>query len=241
MASEARPVSTMKKLYSYILRYDNGAAPNPFWGICTLTICKPAIRRTAQIGDWIIGTGSKNTRLREDITVDLSDCLVYGMKVTDKKSLTEYDTYCNYDLKNKIPEWRTKDWRLRMGDCIYDFSNGKQPTIRKSVHTEKNRERDLGGHNALLSDHFYYFGEAAIPLPPELQSIIKKGQGHRLITQTELVANFENWIFQYKRNCIYGDPQLRWEFDRLTIDEIVNKCSACHSEDDEDESEETIC
>ena len=43
----------MTKLYSYCLPYDDGAAPNPFWGTCTLVICKPAIRRTARVGDWI--------------------------------------------------------------------------------------------------------------------------------------------------------------------------------------------
>ena len=54
----------MNKLFSYVLRFDDGAAPNPFGGICTLTICKPAIRRSASVGDWIIGTGSKNSRLK---------------------------------------------------------------------------------------------------------------------------------------------------------------------------------
>jgi hypothetical protein len=43
------------KLYSYCLRYDNGAAPIPFWGICTLVIYEPAIQRTAKVADWIEG------------------------------------------------------------------------------------------------------------------------------------------------------------------------------------------
>ncbi len=46
-------------IYSYVLRYDDGVAPNPFFGFCTLAVCKPVIRRKAQVGDWIIGTGSK--------------------------------------------------------------------------------------------------------------------------------------------------------------------------------------
>lgn len=40
-------------LFSYILKIDDGAAPNPFWGQCTLTICKPKIRKTADNGDWL--------------------------------------------------------------------------------------------------------------------------------------------------------------------------------------------
>lgn len=231
----------MAKLYSYVLRIDDGAAPNPFWGTCTLTICKPAIRRTAQIGDWVIGTGSKNTQLKDGVKADFSDSIVYAMKVTDKKSLSEYDTHCRQHLQNKIPNWRTTDWRLRMGDCIYDYSGGQEPTMRKGVHNEQNKQRDLSGHNALLSDHFYYFGEAAIPLPTELLPIIKRNQGHRVITQADLITKFENWIKQFKRNKIYADPQLRWEFDRATPDDIINKCSSNDLEDDEDEIEDVLC
>jgi len=45
----------MQKLFSYIIPIDDGPAPNPFGDICTLAICKPAIRRKAQVGDWVIG------------------------------------------------------------------------------------------------------------------------------------------------------------------------------------------
>lgn len=231
----------MTKLYSYVLRIDDGAAPNPFWDVCTLTICKPAIRRTAQIYDWVVGTGSKNTRLKEDVKVDFAHSIVYAMKVTDKKTLSDYDNHCRHHLKNKIPNWRATDWRLRMGDCIYDYSSEKEPTMRKGVHNEENRQRDLSGHNALLSDHFYYFGEAAIPLPSDLFPIIKRNQGHRVVTQADLVAKFENWIKQFEPNKIYADPQLRWEFDRASPDQIISKCSSSHLEDDEDESEDVLC
>lgn len=37
-------------LFSYCIPYDDGAAPNPFWGLCTLAICKPRIRRAAKEG-----------------------------------------------------------------------------------------------------------------------------------------------------------------------------------------------
>ena len=56
MAKKAKPI-----LYSYTIPYDDGAAPNPYWGVLTLAICKPVIRRTAEIGDWVVGTGSKQS------------------------------------------------------------------------------------------------------------------------------------------------------------------------------------
>ncbi len=46
------------RLFSYIVARDYGFAPNPFYGFCTLATCKPRIRATANVGDWVIGTGS---------------------------------------------------------------------------------------------------------------------------------------------------------------------------------------
>ena len=231
----------MTKIYSYVLRMDDGAAPNPFWGLCTLTICKPAIRRKAQIGDWVIGTGSKNTRLKDGKTYDFSDSIVYAMKITDKKALSEYDEFCKSNVINKIPKWKTNDWKLRVGDCIYDYSTSSEPVIRKGVHNEGNRQRDLGGHNSLLSDHFYYFGVEARPLPSNLKELIKKNQGHKKIENPNLIQQFEEWIEQFEKNKLYADPQMRWLFDRELSDEEVSACAKEKLENDKDETEETVC
>ena len=56
-------------IYSYVVARDYGFAPNPFYGCCTLATCKPIIRRMAQVGDWVIGTGSKLPR--QDSVTDL--------------------------------------------------------------------------------------------------------------------------------------------------------------------------
>ncbi|MBX2965916.1 MAG: hypothetical protein KF845_07200 [Cyclobacteriaceae bacterium] len=227
-------------MYSYILKNDSGAAPNPFWGKCTLTICKPAIRRTAEIGDWIIGTGSKNSKLKDGKIYDYSDSIIYAMKVTGIKTLLEYDEFCNMKLKNKIPDWRTKDWRKIMGDCIYDYSKGIDPMMRKGVHTEKNKKRDLSGQRALISNHFYYFGEEARVIPKELKGLIKKGQGHLKIESPELVGKFEKWIKKFVKNKVYADPQLRYKFDRTTVDEIILKCSTQDFKEDKNDDEEIV-
>lgn len=231
----------MIRLYSYVLRFDDGAAPNPFWGICTLTICKPVIRRTAKIGDWIIGTGSKNSRINDGNTYDLSDSVVHAMKISDIKSLKDYDIFCRKNLQNKIPNWFARDWRKRMGDCIYNYSKGSEPKLRKGVHNELNRERDISGQNALLSNHFYYFGEKPRPLPNNLKEIIKKNQGHKKIERIDLIANFEQWIKQFDKNKIYAEPQMKYEFDKEPTDEQISKCARRHKEDDRNEIEEILC
>lgn len=199
-----------RRIYAYIIRYDDGTAPNPFWGTCTLTICKPAIRRTAGIGDWIVGTGSKNARVTTNNTSDLSDCLVYAMKVTGKISLQDYDTLCKQTLHNKIPDLNAKDWRLRMGDSVYDFSGDGGQALRRTLHDYTSKIKEISGKFALLSTHFYYFGLAAVQIPFHLKQLIKQGQGHKVIQQQEFIDKFEDWIMRFALNTIVAAPQMRW-------------------------------
>ena len=228
----------MSRLYSYVLRYDDGAAPNPFWGVCTLTICKPPIRRTAQAGDWVVGVGSKNVRLENGSEVDFSGSIVYAMKVTKSMSLEEYDAYCRQSLVKKIPVWRSPEWPLPVGDCIYDYTQGDRPRLRDSVHPEKEQEKDLGGKNALLSNHFYYFGLDARPLPENLKDIIWQGRNCRVFDDAGLISRFEAWIGQFRLNHIYADPQLRYWFDNSTDEEIKYACAKREDDENGDEDDE---
>lgn len=113
--------------------------------------------------------------------------------------------------------------------------------MRKGVHNESNRERDLSGQNALLSTHFYYFGENALKIPDYMKEIIKRNQGHLKIEKTELIHKFENWIMGFEKNKIYGNPQLKHEFDRYSSEEQIARCSKRDRLEDEDESEVKIC
>lgn len=219
-----------QKLYSYVLRYDDGAAPNPFWKICSLTICKPDIRRKANVGDWVIGTGSKNSRLKDGNTYDFSDSIVYAMRVTKKLLLEHYDNFCRKHLPKKLPKWFNRDYRLRLGDCIYDYTKGNPPKLRKSVHNLDNIERDLGGMFSLLSTHFYYFGEEPRLLPKELNHIIRRGQKHLVFDDMTIIDKFEKWISKFAKNKIYAQPQLRFEFDVAPSDEQISKCAKRHLE-----------
>nr|WP_207209482.1 hypothetical protein [Frigidibacter mobilis] len=72
----------MSRLYSYVVQHDHGFAPNPFMGVCTLANCKPQIRKAANVGDLVIGTGSA------DIHAD--GHLVYWMRVAEIITFDEY-------------------------------------------------------------------------------------------------------------------------------------------------------
>lgn len=82
--------------FRYKLNHDFGLAPNPFGGIMTLAVCKGDIRRSKnlQIGDWIIGTGSK--KMRRD------GQLIYAMKVEGKSLLMSIGMTRSLNLRNPL-------------------------------------------------------------------------------------------------------------------------------------------
>jgi hypothetical protein len=205
----------MRKLYSYVIPVDDGAAPNPYGGVCTLTICKPAIRRSAEPGNWVLGTGSKNVILRDGIKRDFSGHLVYAMLITAKLSLEDYDAYCKRKLKIKIPKWTSTTYSRVVGDCLYDF-NGPVIIQRDGIHdTEVQFERNLNGKNALLSTHFYYFGSTPVKIPRHLQHIVHTTQNCKLVLDEKTISAFEKWINSFKRNHLYAEPQQQHAFENV--------------------------
>ncbi len=213
------------RLYSYCIPVDDGAAPNPYWGVCTLAICKPAIRRTAQVGDWVVGTGSARSPIG-----DIKQCVVYAMRVSEVLRMEEYDLYTRTELQEKIPDWENEDYRRKVGDSIYDFSGGK-PRLRKSAHSKKYMDRDLRGENVLLSNHFYYFGNQPAELPSHLLGIIKKGQGHRSGSNDQYINQFIEWIEKVEVNKLYGEPQIHLLEDGCGCDDECECGCGCEELD----------
>ena len=159
-------------------RFDDGVAPNPYHGFCTLAVCKPVIRRKAQQGDWVIGTGSKENVNKDDETPRL----IYAMKINEVIPLTAY--YDDLRFESKKPRPFTISWT---GDNFYRDLGGKIIQMN-SAHSNQdgtenleNKNHDLSGENALISWNFKYWGRRAITLTDDLKIFVKKGRGHKKI------------------------------------------------------------
>src|SRR5882672_7043012 len=85
-------------LFSYVVEHDDGHAPNPYCGVCTLCRCKfrehkfrhgrrmpRNVVELAKEGDWIVGTGGANPRKSPG-----RGKLVYAMRVDEKLSREQY-------------------------------------------------------------------------------------------------------------------------------------------------------
>jgi hypothetical protein len=209
----------MARLFSYVVRWDDGAAPNPFWDLCSLVICKPVIRRTAAKEDWILGTGGKNSDCG-----DTTGRVIYAMRITEEVlTHASYDEFCRRHLPKKIPDWNSSDLRRKYGDCIYDFSTSP-PTLRPSCHDSGNVKKDMAGRCALLSKEFYYFGKNSVPLPASLTPVVKSGQGHKVDFNELYKEEFIRWI-RTQRPGVNGDPQM-WG------DKNIGSCGSCRAADD---------
>ena len=85
-------------LYVYIITRDFGFAPNPFHGRCTLATCKPGIRKSAKVGDWVLGVGGANLK-------SVKHKCILLMKVTEKISFNEYWHDARFSIKKPARKW----------------------------------------------------------------------------------------------------------------------------------------
>ncbi|KPQ24580.1 MAG: hypothetical protein HLUCCA13_08675 [Halomonas sp. HL-48] len=196
----------MNRIYSYVVQHDHGFAPNPFMGICTLANCKPKIRKFAEVGDLIIGTGSAD--------VDASGHLVYWMRVSKIINYDEYWLSSRFGRKKPV---MNGSMMQRYGDNIYyTGSDGTYQQI-DSFHSEEdgslsisNRERDTGStSNVLIGEEFTYFGKAAPPIPQSLHFLVKSGPGHKCNFSNCEMAKVEDWLATLAERGYVGEPG-RW-------------------------------
>lgn len=195
------------RLRSYIVRFDRGFAPNPFHGFCTLATCKPVIRRAAEVGDFVVGTGSKE-RGREGH-------LVYFMVVGETLTYDEY--WSDPRFRDKRPDLR----RSRMkgaGDNIYHTVDGEW-VQEPSYHSKADGSPDLGHvkrdtqdgpGRVLIGSEFSYWGGSG-PLVPERfrgreANIVASTQGHIVKRPAEITEAFVDWLRGLPEHGLLGRP-----------------------------------
>jgi len=198
--------------YSYLIEHDFGLAPNPFGGYCTLTVCKPMIRKSShlQVGDWIIGTGSR--ALEKTFKKPLWHYLIYAMKVNEIVLMETYWNDGRFRCKKPIINGSPQ---LMYGDNFYHKNDQGIWMQENSAHSNKDGSQNLdhlnadtSGENALISNFFFYFGQAAPLLPSNLHVICHSGIGQKLLIE-EQGENFVNWLTSSYKPGIYGKP-INW-------------------------------
>lgn len=203
-------------LYSYIITRDYGFAPNPFPPYCTLATCKPRIRLSAQIGDWVVGIGSgaQNSTLKNR--------LIYAMQVEEKLSYDKYWETNRFQYKKPVMNGSK---RQKYGDNVYHTSNETGKFMQEDSHHSLdngivnvlNYDRDLGGKYVLISRKYWYFGKDAQYLPNYLLELANVVRNHKAIRDQNLIDDFERWLMAFPESGYIGSPYLfRKDFERYS-------------------------
>lgn len=196
------------KLLSYVVVRDYGFAPNPFYGFCTLATCMPDVRKSAAIGDWVVGIGSKSKWNTGQI--------VYAMCVGEAMSFEKY--WQDPRFRQKRPNLRSS-LKKAFGDNIYHWdSDIEQWRQMDSHHSHEygnqnpaNIDHDTRVDRVLISEDFVYWGGSG-PIIPEFEghNIRKEGRGHKANYPPEVVEAFVKWIRNLGYSGYCGDP-LDWK------------------------------
>lgn len=205
------------RLFTYKVAHDGGSAPNPEHGVCTLAICKPAIRRVAKINDVIVGLACVS---------DNESRIIYGMVVEHSIPWDDYIKICNgtgkvlagintKKIRSKIPKNENDT-----GDCIWKNANNYVPALESwSTHNGNDQFNTdvLNGKKVLLSTKFWYFGKGdkhKICLNTDGLRQLIPGRGHRSNSN----KNFRNEFVDFFNHAmalnnirnygIHGTPSL---------------------------------
>lgn len=108
----------MSKVFSYIVARDYGFAPNPFYGVLTLATCKPVIRKTASIGDFIIGCSNKA----------LGNKLIYMAKVSEILTFDQYWNDPRFAKKKPVMNGSLKNFMVITSIIMMQMATGCRRT-----------------------------------------------------------------------------------------------------------------
>lgn len=200
--------------YSYKIEHDYGLAPNPFWGYCTLAVCKPRIRRNKnlKLGDWIIGTGSKKLKKLHH--------LIFLMQIEEIIPMNDYWNDPRFQFKKPVINGSLVQM---YGDNFYHMDELTNNWIQSdSAHSLKNGlpnnghvSKDTGGENVLTSQTFCYFGDECPLIPEEFLDVCSEGRDIKSKSIPEPVANdFIEWVGRNYEFGIHGDP-ISWSRHKL--------------------------
>jgi hypothetical protein len=192
------------KYYSYVIPRDYGFAPNPYFGYCTLATCKPRIRKSARIGDWIAAYGGASTEVHKKLVVlmNVDEILTFDQYWNDKRFV------------KKIPVFN-RSMSCMYGDNIYHHI-GKNWTQELSHHSMadgsinySNLNRDTKADRVLVATQFYYFGNNAIEIPKEFEELIGSGRNHKNFYDEKIINKFINFMNDNFEKGINGVPYSR--------------------------------
>ena len=191
----------MARAFSYVVARDYGFAPNPFYGVLTLATCKQQIRKSANVGDYIIGFANSAH----------DNKLIYMAKVSRVISFDEYWTDHKYEKKKPVMNGSLKKL---YGYNIYHHNTNGEWVQENSHHSNNdgsvnyhNLNRDTGTTDrVLICEEFVYLGESMITVPVEFDNCVYKHRGYKCLNYDNAQKLWDYLHEQYPNGGKIGLP-----------------------------------
>ena len=183
------------RIYSHVVTFDTGLAPNPFHGYCTSAVCTPShMDAKLEDGDWLIGNSPVADGQR----------LIYAMRVSEVLIMDDYFRDRRYQRKKPKPNGEPHE---QCGDNMYyQGFGGKWCRLPSHFHpSDEDMAHDVG-HPVFVSRHFYYFGGKRVPIPEKLRNVIKERQGLKK-KDGDLARAFVKWLETTYKPGVHGMPR----------------------------------
>jgi hypothetical protein len=197
------------RLCSYVVVYDTGFAPNPFWGYCTLAACTPN-RQGVRLGggDWLLGHS----------TLDQDQKLIYAMRVSEVLGFDEY--YADNRFTQKHPRFDLT-WREASGDNIYHRADdGTWLQDDNPFHGPDVLPQDTRNPRVYISNHFYYFGGKRRSHPGRVRRPHQGSTGQSLSVLTRADAGY---CILVGDKLLAGDPRRAARQDRRDTSRVQSR------------------
>ena len=160
------------KVHTYVIATDAGSAPNYDPPFVTLAVCKPRIRRKANIGELVLAFSGKAVNEFEPHAV------VWAGIVAEKMSFAEYWQDKRFDAK--------KPYGSRHPDNFYRPDGKQLVWVSNTTHGPEATTRDTGGLYVLIFNPSWRFGAHGPLLPEEFGLRMTVGRrGEPLIDMSE--------------------------------------------------------
>ncbi|MFZ5737497.1 MAG: hypothetical protein ACOY6K_11505 [Pseudomonadota bacterium] len=201
-------------VWRYVIVNDDGSAPNYGRPRLTLAICKPRIRKNAEVDDIILAFESK-ILAEKNRTIHRPNRIVWAGLVGERISFAEYWVDKRF--------WRKKPDQSRCPDNIYRPCGREYRQVSNSVHGLCDASRDLSGQYVLIMKEAWRFREQNCELPvglAEFNIVSRTRQGHRRSApDAKVAARLLTWL---RRN---GTDAVGWKAPQNIDSQCGRRCS----------------
>lgn len=213
---------------SYKMTVDCGFAPNYSCGVLTLATCKPYIRETAKVGEYLAGWSSKAL----DNSEKGQENLIYLAKISKILNFAEYwEAYPQKRppenkegdniYKPLVPNPQSADdfevipnpyHSPNDKDCVGCFCH---PNAQSNDEEKEwsDKKHDLKSFKVLICDEFYYFGdfgkgEKSLQIPDHIRPKVPEYTSRygNITEEVNGAEAFIDYVKLHKQQCTLSHP-----------------------------------